>query len=75
MPCRVKLPGKKSKRWSILPALGIGGFLHYEIYHGSYNRNRLNDFVERLLPKMNPFPGPRSVLLLDNVSAHHNQQL
>ena len=75
MPCRVKLPGRRSKRWSILPALGIGGFLHYEIYHGSYNGDRLNDFVERLLPKMNAFPGPRSVLLLDNASSHHNHGL
>jgi len=75
MPCRVKLPGRRSKRWSILPALGIGGFLHHEIYHGSYNGDRLNDFIERLLPKMNPFPGPRSVLLLDNASTHHNDRL
>jgi transposase len=75
MPCRVKLSGKKSKRWSILPALGIGGFLYWEIYHGSYNADRFNDFIERLLPKMTPFPGPRSVLLLDNARTHHNTYL
>ena len=29
MPCRVKLPaGEESKRWSILPAIGIGGCLY-----------------------------------------------
>ena len=74
-PCRVRTPGRRSKRWSILPALGINGFLHFEVYHGSYNTDRFNDFVERLLEKMNPFPLPRSVLVLDNARIHHSDEL
>jgi transposase len=27
------------------------------------------------LPYMNPFPGPRSVLLLDNCSIHHTEEV
>ena len=61
----------RSKRWSILPALGINGYLYYEIYQGSFNSERFNSFVRRLLTKMNPFPGPRSVLILDNAKVHH----
>ena len=75
MPCRVRLLSKRSKRWSILPALGIGGFLHYEIFHGSFNADRFNDFIERLLPKMTPYPGPRSVLLMDNARIHIKSEL
>ena len=75
MPCRVRLPGKRSKRWSILPAIGIGGYLDWDVYHGSYNAERFNLFIERLLLKMTPYPGPRSVLIMDNASTHHNQYL
>ena len=75
MPCRVKLHGRKSHRWSILPALGIGGFLYWEVYHGSFNAERFVGFIERLLPRMTPYPGPRSVLLLDNASTHHSAAL
>ena len=75
MPCRVRLLSKRSKRWSILLALGIGGFLHYEIFHGSYNVDRFNDFIEHLLPKMTPYLGPRSVLLMDNAQIHIKSKL
>ena len=75
MPCRVRLPGRRSSRWSILPVLGINGFLHYEVFHRSYNTERFNDFIERLLPMMTLFPGPRSVLLLDNCRTHHSREL
>jgi DDE superfamily endonuclease len=71
VPCRVTMPNGRSRRWSILPAIGINGYLDYEIYHGSFNSERFNNFIRRLLSKMNPYPGPRSVLIMDNCSAHH----
>lgn len=75
MPCRVRMSGKRSKRWSILPAIGMNGYLDYEIYHGGFNGERFCNFIRSLLPKMNPYPGPRSVLVMDNASTHHSIEL
>lgn len=72
VPCRSVQSGQRSSRWSILPAIGINGYLEYEIYHGSFNSERFENFVKKLLRKMNPFPGPRSVLVMDNVATHHS---
>jgi transposase len=73
--CRVTGSGIRSTRWSILPAIGINGYLDYEIYHGSFNAERFNGFIQRLLTKMEPFPGPRSVLVMDNAPIHGSQEL
>ena len=70
MPCRVHLLSKWSKRWSILSVLGIGGFLHYEIFHGSYNVDRFNDFIKHLLPKIILYLDLCLVLLMDNAWIH-----
>ena len=65
--CRVWYAGRRLRRWSILPALGLNGYIDYDLYHGSYNKERFLNFVERLLvTKMNAYgPGvPRSVLIV-----------
>lgn len=63
-------PGR-SRSWSILPAIGINGYLEFDINQGSFNGERFAIFIQKVLKKMNPFPGPRSVLLMDNASIHH----
>jgi transposase len=76
LPCRVRWNTKRSKRWSILPAIALEGYIAYNIYHGGYNSERFNHFIRtKLLPRMNPYPGPRSVLILDNASCHRSQEL
>ena len=41
---------------------------------GAINSERLIYYVqEDLISKLNPFPGPRSVLILDNCSIHHTR--
>ena len=70
--CRSKQSSLRSNRWSILPAIGINGYLDYEIFHGSFNSERFENFIKRLLKKMNRFPEPRSVLVMDNVATHHS---
>ena len=42
------------------------------MFHGSFNSERFENFIKRLLHKMTPFPRPWSVLVMDNVSAHHS---
>jgi transposase len=75
LPCKVVCSNRRSTRWSILPAMGLNGYLDYEIVHGSFTTERFNLFVRQLLSKMNPFPGPRSVLVLDNAKVHHSADL
>ena len=57
---------KRSEKWSILPLYSMEGFIQWEIIQGLYNAEMFKNFVrERVLPLMNSFPGPRSVLFMD----------
>lgn len=71
----VSSSASKSKSWSILPAIGINGYLECEVFQGSFNSERFAMFIEKVLRKMNPFPGPRSVLIMDNCSTHHSDMI
>ena len=74
-PCRVKRSAKRSKRWSILPALTIDGYMDWEIYQDSFTKVRFNAFIKKILLHMQPSPLPRSVLIMDNHSIHHSEEL
>jgi transposase len=41
------------------------------VFYGSFNSERFENFVIRLLTKITPFLGPRLVLVIDNVSTHY----
>jgi transposase len=75
LPCKVMSSNRRSIRWSILPAMGLNGYLDYEIHHESFITERFNLFVRQLMPKLNPFPGPRLVLVLDNAKIHFSTDL
>jgi transposase len=55
--------------------MGLNGYLDYKITHGSFIIEKFKLFVRQLLLKLNAFPGPRSVLMLDNAKAHHSTNL
>ena len=62
---------KRSERWSVLPAYTADGFIAWDIKHGSYTIESFNDFIEnKVLPLCNPFPGPRSIIVMDNAPIH-----
>ena len=73
--CRVSTNGRRSRRWSLLPALGLNGYLYYEIHHGSVSQECFNTFIQRLLQYCTPYPGPRSVIILDNASVYRSAEL
>jgi hypothetical protein len=63
----------RSKRWSILPAYTADGFMVWDIVHGSYNKELFLDFIrDRVLPLCNPYPGPKSILIMDNAPIHRS---
>ena len=57
-------------RYSILPALSLDGILAVDIIEGSFTTARFARFVDGLLDRMNPFPGPNSVIIMDNCRIH-----
>ena len=58
--------------WSILPVYIVDGYLSYiAIREGYFNREAFLTWVrDELLPCCNPYPGPNSIIYLDNVSVH-----
>ena len=74
MPYRIEMKPRRGKRWSILPIITVNEYLYYKLFQGSFTAVRFNEFIRtRVLPMMNPFPGPRSVLIMDNASTHRSQ--
>jgi hypothetical protein len=50
----------------MLPALAIDGMLHVKIVEGSFTAELFREFIEGLLDHMQPFPQPKSVIVMDN---------
>ena len=65
---------KHSERFSILPAYTCDGFLDWDVFQGSYNIELFLVFIEtHVLPHTTPFPGPKSVLIMDNARIHRSE--
>ena len=62
-------------RYSILPAITKSGILYCEIVEGSFNGASFAEFVEGVLRSMQPYPAPRSVLIMDNCPIHKNDEI
>ncbi|KAF7314744.1 DDE family endonuclease [Mycena kentingensis (nom. inval.)] len=60
----------RGQRWSDLPAISLDGILWVSIVEGSFTTEKFEDFIGALLDKMNPFPGPNSVIVMDNCRIH-----
>ena len=63
-----------AQRWTILPGLSLDGYICSRIVPEGFNGQQFLDFIKNdLLPVMQPFPAPRSVLVMDNCSIHHSE--
>lgn len=60
----------RGAKYSILPALSLDGILHLEVLDKAISGDDFRQFVEGLLPRMNEWPLPHSVLVIDNASIH-----
>src|SRR5579871_2240771 len=66
-----KVPGPRSENYSVLPVLTIDGYIACNIYQGSVNAEMFEEFVEHdLLPLCRPWPGCRSIIVMDNATIH-----
>lgn len=65
-----------AKRYSLLPAIGVKGLLAVKVKEGSIKRYDFEKFLKySLLPRMQPYPAPNSVLILDNAQIHHGGRI
>ncbi|TBU25375.1 hypothetical protein BD311DRAFT_616694, partial [Dichomitus squalens] len=63
-------------RFSLLPALTVDGIVALDLLEGSVTKEQFLDFVrDQIVPKLTPYPGPRSVVVLDNCAIHHDEEL
>ncbi|CAD6976203.1 unnamed protein product [Tilletia controversa] len=68
--------GKRAKRATLIPGLTIGGIIAPKIYHSTVNADVFYDYLIRhLLPLTMPFPGPGSVIVMDNVPFHRSPKI
>ncbi|KAF8595844.1 hypothetical protein BDV93DRAFT_456029 [Ceratobasidium sp. AG-I] len=65
----------RGQRYSILPSLSLSGILSFTVVKGSFTAETFRTFIELTLLRMNPYPGPNSVLIMDNCSIHKNQEV
>lgn len=59
---------KREKRYQILPAYTQDGIIMSRVFQGSTDGAVFEEFIEQLLPLCHPWPGPRSVIIMDNAS-------
>lgn len=53
----------------------MDGIIECLIVEGSFNTELFISFIKDLLPKLNPFPQPNSVLIMDNCSIHKDPRI
>ena len=65
---------QRRERVSVLPAYTIDGYITARTFKGTCTRDIFEEFIiEQVLPICTPYPGPRSVIIMDNASIHHLQ--
>ena len=72
----VKLPFSRGNRVSVLAALDYTGFMSWKCTSGTFSRKRFhNAFSEKVVPFLNPWPLPRSIVIMDNAKIHMFKEL
>lgn len=68
----VKVKSGRAENLSILPAFTIDGYIACNVYKGGVNKDDYIGFLEdNLLPQCGQYPGPRSIIIMDNCAIHH----
>ena len=73
-PVSITVPGTGPSH-SILALCGVEGFLAWDHTEGAYNAGLfMAAFRLKILPHLQAYPAPHSVLVLDNCSIHHTYE-
>ena len=72
----VKLPFSRGAKVSIFAALNVNGFMSWETTRGTYTRKKFHQvFSKCVIPKLNPWPLPNSIVVMDNAKIHMYKEL
>eukprot|EP00644_Phytophthora_capsici_P006047 jgi/Phyca11/97649/e_gw1.2.1287.1 len=70
-PAHVTLPFSRGKRVSILAAMDVQGFFTWGDVEGTFTRSSFHEvFKSKILPFLNRWPLPRSIVVMDNAKIH-----
>lgn len=70
-PAIVRLPFSRGKRLSVVAAVTTDGFLGFDYTDGTFTRQKFHQsFVKHILPHLQPWPLPRSIVIMDNAKIH-----
>jgi hypothetical protein len=73
---RIKVHTRRAVNLSLLPALTLDGYIACNVYEGGVTTDRYMEFIEHdLLPKCGRYPGPKSVIVMDNCKIHRDPVL
>ena len=66
-----KADGGKTPNISILPVFSLDGYIAIGACEGAVDGELYYHFIkDKVIPECTPFPGPRSVLIMDNAKIH-----
>ena len=52
----------------------MDGYIACKVFKGVVNKETFADFIiNDVLPQCNPFPGPKSIIAMDNVRIHKSE--
>ena len=62
--------------FSVLPAISLNdGILACNILEGSFCTETFENFIKGLLDDMQPYPGPNSIIVMDNCRIHKHPRI
>ncbi|KIK91251.1 hypothetical protein PAXRUDRAFT_149918, partial [Paxillus rubicundulus Ve08.2h10] len=62
--------------YSIVPVITLDGIIAYNIIQGPVDGACFVQFLkDHIMPFMNLYPGPWSVLVMDNCCIHHGEEI
>ena len=72
----VNLPSSRGQRVSVLAAMDVNGFFSWGHTFDTFTRKEFHDvFATKIAPYLNPWPLPRSIVVLDNAKIHMYAEL
>ncbi|KAG9087827.1 hypothetical protein FRC07_012729 [Ceratobasidium sp. 392] len=58
----------------MLPGMSRDGILALDVVKGSFSAATFHTFISKLLDKMNPYPAPNSIIIMDNCRIHKDPE-
>ena len=68
-------PCGRGERHHMLVSYAQDGIVYAQLTQGSTNSDVFENYIRELLKYCRPYPEPKSVLIMDNASFHHAQEI